>query len=145
MNIEVFTGEFFACKNLNQREKFYLRRSLYLYANCKYMTYLFTEISIIGWLVFATTVVRFLFTGDLFSVCFLELFGFPLSRWSSLDILYSTLAFSCFLSSSSRCVLHILRPIKPHFAFFSTRSAPIKFFLSLVYFHLRPFLHELEL
>ena len=31
INIEVFTGEFtgefFACKNLNQREKFYLRRS----------------------------------------------------------------------------------------------------------------------
>ena len=27
-------------KNLNQREKFYLRRSWYLYAKCKYMAYL---------------------------------------------------------------------------------------------------------
>ena len=45
----VFTGEFFPCKSLNQREKFYLRRSWYLYVNCKYLTYLLTEILIIGW------------------------------------------------------------------------------------------------
>ena len=42
------------------------------------------------------------------------------SRWFLLDIRHSTLAFSCSLSSSLRCVLPILRPIKLHFAIFST-------------------------
>ena len=36
-------------KNLNQYEKFHLRRSRYMCANCKDMAYLVTEISIIGW------------------------------------------------------------------------------------------------
>ena len=47
---------------------------------------------------------------------------------------YSPFYFSLFLLFIvfPRCVLPILRPIKPHFAFFSTRSTPFKFFLSLV-------------
>ena len=36
-------------KNLNQYEKFDLRRSGFMCGNCKNMAYLITEISIIGW------------------------------------------------------------------------------------------------
>ena len=36
-------------KNLNQYEKFDLRRSGFTCGNCKNMAYLVTEISIIGW------------------------------------------------------------------------------------------------
>ena len=39
INIEAFTGEFFACKNLSHWEKFHLHRSLYLCANWKDMAY----------------------------------------------------------------------------------------------------------
>ena len=104
--------------------------------------------------------VRFLVFGDLrfrykrssLSLCCWPLFSLfsgalsTFSRWSSLDIRHSTLAFSCSLSSSPRCVLPILRPIKPHFAFFSTLSL-WSLFLSLfpVYFHSRSFLRELFL
>ena len=62
--------------------------------------------------------------------------------WSSLYSLltlvfsrYSPFYFTLFLFSIvflSLCVLPILRPIKPHFAFYSTRSTPFKFFHSLV-------------
>ena len=81
---------------------------------------------------------RFRYKRSSLSLCWWSLFSLfsgalyiLFSHWSSLDIRHSTLPFSCSLSSSPRCVLSILRPIKPHFAFFSTRSTPFKFSLSL--------------
>ena len=81
---------------------------------------------------------RFRYKRSSLSLCcwpLFSLFSGALStflRWSSLDIRHFASAFSCSLSSSPRCVLPILRPINPHFAFFSTRSTSFQFFLSLV-------------
>ena len=81
---------------------------------------------------------RFRYKRSSLSLCCWPLFSLfsgalsTFSRWSSLDIRHFTSAFSCSLSSSPRCVLPILRPINPHFAFFSTRSTSFQFFLSLV-------------
>ena len=49
ITIEVFTGEFFAYKNLNQWEKFHLHRGWYFCAYCKNIAYPLTEILVIGW------------------------------------------------------------------------------------------------